>query len=116
MANIRENTKSGKVISYRFIACMERDVRGKQIRKYTTWTPPEGMTAAKAKKAAECAVEQGIMAHTIAAHFRADPIHTRELRAYAVDEVKRTNGQVSFENAVRSQRRIEPDDTWPGSY
>ena len=64
----------------------------------------------------KCAVEQGIMAHTIAAHFRADPIHTRELRAYAVDEVKRTNGQVSFENAVRSQRRIEPDDTWPGSY
>ena len=43
MANIRENTKNGKVISYRFIACMERDVRGKQIRKYTTWTPPEGM-------------------------------------------------------------------------
>ena len=64
----------------------------------------------------KCAVEQGIMAHTIAAHFRADPIHTRELRAYAVDEVKRTNGQVSFENAVRSQRRIEPDDAWPGSY
>ena len=43
-------------------------------------------------------------------------IHTRELRAYAVDEVKRTNGQVSLENAVRQQRRIEPDDTWPGSY
>ena len=64
----------------------------------------------------KCAVEQGIMAHTIAAHFRTDPIHTRELRAYAVDEVKRTNGQVSFESAVRSQRRIEPDDTWPGSY
>ena len=64
----------------------------------------------------KCAVEQGIMAHTIAAHFRADPIHTRELRAYAVDEVKRTNGRVSFENAVRSQRRIEPDDAWPGSY
>ena len=32
---------------------------------------------------------------------------TRELRAYAVDEVKRTNGQVSFESAVRQQRRIE---------
>ncbi len=64
----------------------------------------------------KCAVEQNMMSHTIAAHFRTDPIHTRELRAYAVDEVKRTNGQVSFENAVRSQRRIEPDDTWPGSY
>ena len=64
----------------------------------------------------KCAVELNMLCHTIAAHFRADPIHTRELRAYAVDEVKRTNGQVSFENAVRSQRRIEPDDTWPESY
>ena len=27
-----------------------------------------------------------------------------------MDEVKRTNGQVSFESAVRSQRRIEPED------
>ena len=64
----------------------------------------------------KCAVELNMLCHTIAAHFRTDPIHTRELRAYAVDEVKRTNGQVSFENAVRQQRRIEPDDTWPGSY
>ena len=64
----------------------------------------------------KCAVELNMLCHTIAAHFRADPIHTRELRAYAVDEVKRTNGQVSFESAVRSQRRREPDDTWPGSY
>ena len=74
MANIRENKKNGKVISFRFTVCLERDVRGKQIRKYTTWTAPEGMTAAKAKKAAECAVEQGIMAHTIAAHFRDMPM------------------------------------------
>ena len=64
----------------------------------------------------KCAVELNMLCHTIAAHFRTDPIHTRELRAYAVDEVKRTNGQVSFESAVRSQRRIEPDDAWPGSY
>ena len=55
----------------------------------------------------KCAVELNMLCHTIAAHFRADPIHTRELRTYAVDEVKRTNGQVSFESAVRSQRRIE---------
>ena len=57
MANIRENTKNGKVVSYRFTACMERDVRGKQVRKYTTWTPPEGLTPAKAKKAAERAAD-----------------------------------------------------------
>ena len=51
-----------------------------------------------------------MMCHTIAAHFRTDPIHTRELRAYAVDEVKRTNGQVSFESAVHQQRRIEYEE------
>ena len=60
--------------------------------------------------------ELNMLCHTIAAHFRADPIHTRELRAYAVDEVKRTNGRVSFESAVRQQRRIEydPDEEMGG--
>ena len=64
----------------------------------------------------KCAVELNMLCHTIAAHFRADPIHTRELRAYAVDEVKRTNGQVSFESAVHQQRRIEyePDEEMGG--
>lgn len=57
-----------------------------------------------------------MMCHTIAAHFRTDDIYTRELRGFAVDEVKRTNGQVSFESAVHQQRRIEPEDEWPGSY
>ena len=57
-----------------------------------------------------------MMCHTIAAHFRIDDTYTRELRGFAVDEVKRTNGQVSFESAVRQQRRIEPDDEWPDGY
>ena len=61
-------------------------------------------------------VELNMMSHTIAAHFRTDEIYTRELRAFAVDEVKRTNGQVDFEDAVRRQRRIEPDDQWQGSF
>ena len=64
----------------------------------------------------KCAVEQGIMAHTIAAHFRTDDIYTRELRGFAVDEVQRTNGRVCFEDAVHHQRRIEPDDEWPNVY
>ena len=64
----------------------------------------------------KCAVALNTLCHTIAAHFRVDPIHTRELRAYAVDEVKRTNGQVSFESAVHQQRRIEyePDEEMGG--
>jgi len=60
----------------------------------------------------KAAVELNMMSHTIAAHFRTDDIYTRELRGFAVDEVKRTNGQVSFENAVQRQRRIEPDENW----
>ena len=57
-------------------------------------------------------VELNMMGHTIAAHFRADPINRRELRAYAVDEVRRTNGQISFDRALDQQRRFpdEPGD------
>ena len=58
MANIRENKKNGKTVSYRFTVCLERDAQGKQVRKYTTWTPPEGLTPAKAKRAAERAAEE----------------------------------------------------------
>ena len=54
-------------------------------------------------------VELNMMGHTIAAHFRADPINRRELRAYAVDEVKRTNGQISFDQALDQQRRLLDD-------
>ena len=57
-------------------------------------------------------VELNMMCHTIAAHFRADPIDRKELRAYAVDEVKRTNGQISFSNALDIQRRLGEDDDW----
>ena len=57
MAAIRENKKNGKIVSYRFITCLERDAKGKQVRRYATWTPPEGLTPAKAKKAAERAAD-----------------------------------------------------------
>ena len=59
----------------------------------------------------KCAVEQGIMAHTIAAHFRDTMEDRRALRGYVVDEVKRTNGQIRFEDAQNVQRQL-PDDTW----
>ena len=57
------------------------------------------------------AVEQGIMAHTIAAHFRDTMEDRRALRGFVVDEVKRTNGQIKFEDAQDVQRQL-PDDTW----
>ena len=57
----------------------------------------------------KCAVEQNMMSHTIAAHFRADPINRRELRAFAVDEVLRTNGKIRFDDALDLQRQVYPD-------
>ena len=54
-------------------------------------------------------VEVNMMGHTVAAHFRADPINRRELRAYAVDEVLRTNGKISFDDALDLQRQVYPD-------
>ena len=54
-------------------------------------------------------VEVNMMGHTVAAHFRADPVNRRELRAYAVDEVMRTNGKISFDDALDLQRQVYPD-------
>ncbi len=55
-------------------------------------------------------VELNMLMHVIANHFGGDPISLRQLRGYAVDEVKRTNGQVSFDNALKIQRAPEMDD------
>ena len=54
-------------------------------------------------------VEVNMMGHPVAAHFRADPVNRRELRAYAVDEVLRTNGKIRFDDALDLQRQIFPD-------
>ena len=56
----------------------------------------------------KCAVEQGIMAHTIAAHFGDAMEDRRALRGYVTDEVKRTNGQIRFEDAQDIQQML-PD-------
>ena len=58
-------------------------------------------------------VELNMMGHTIAAHFRDTLEDRRALRGYVVDEVKRTNGQIRFEDAQDVQRQL-PDDTWRG--
>lgn len=56
------------------------------------------------------AVEQGIMAHTIAARF-GDAMEDRcALREYVTDEVKRINGQIKFEDAQDIQRMLPEFD------
>lgn len=51
-------------------------------------------------------VELNMVCHTVAAHFKADEVDRRKLRAYAVQEVKETNGQISFDNALDIQRQV----------
>lgn len=58
------------------------------------------------------AVELNMMMHVVAKHFGGDRISLRELRAYGVDEVKRTKGQISFDSALKTQREIITDDQW----
>ena len=61
-------------------------------------------------------VEVNMLCHTMAAHYRADEIDRRDLRAFAVQEVKETNGQISFDHALDVQRQLPPeaDADWPG--
>ena len=51
-------------------------------------------------------VELNMACHTVAAHFKADEINRKNLRAFAVKEVKETNGQISFDNALDVQRSV----------
>ena len=53
MASIREVLQDGKIVSYRFTVCVGRDKKGKQVRKYTTWKPPDGLRQSRMRAAAE---------------------------------------------------------------
>lgn len=57
-------------------------------------------------------VELNMTMHTVAAHFKVDEIDRRELRRFAVDEVKRTNGQICFDSALDIQRQLPDEDEW----
>ena len=94
MANIRENKRNGKVVSYRFTACLEREANGKQIRKYTTWTPSEGLTPSKAKKAAERAADAWEQA--IRAEYQKEKEAISQGRVYSLPPEKRHDDFVGF--------------------
>lgn len=57
-------------------------------------------------------VELNMTMHTVAAHFKVDEIDRRELRRFAIDEVKRTNGQISFDRALDIQRQLPAEEEW----
>lgn len=53
LSTITERKKDGKVVAFKFLACLGRDENGKQIFRGTTWKPPKGLSYAKARKLAE---------------------------------------------------------------
>ena len=53
MSTITEKKKDGKVVAFKFQLCIGRDESGTQKYKTTTWKPPNGLSAAKARKLAE---------------------------------------------------------------
>ena len=87
MANIRENKKNGKTISFRFIACLERNAQGKQVRRYTTWMPPERLTPSRARKAAERAADA--WENEVKAEYQKEKEAKAQGRAYMLPPEKR---------------------------
>ena len=58
MASITQNKKDGKVVSYKFKACVGRDELGKQVFKCSTWKVPEGLIPSRVEKAAQKAAAE----------------------------------------------------------
>lgn len=101
MATVKKlEGKSG--ISYKITVSRGRDSAGKQIRHYKTWTPPAGMSSAKADKEAqkvaiqfETELEQG---------FQTDKKWTFTDYANYVIALKESNG--AKHNTVRGYRDL----------
>ncbi len=53
MASIIPNSKDGKIVSYKFKACVGRDDCGKQVFRCATWKVPQGLVPSKVAKQVE---------------------------------------------------------------
>ena len=113
MANIRENKKNGKTVSYRFTVCLERDARGKQVRKYTTWMPPEGLTPVKAKRAAEHAAEE--WEQEARAEYQKEQNAIEQGLVYQLPPEKRKDDFVSFIENTWLPLQIRGGDNKPST-
>ena len=58
MATITPKEKDGKIIAYKFRACVGRDENGKQVCRATTWEIPENLSITRLEKAAQRAAAE----------------------------------------------------------
>ena len=98
-----------KGISYAITVSQGKDTDGKQIRHYKTWTPPAGMSAAKAEKEAQRQALE--FEQSIKNGYIADNRQTfAEYAAYVV-ELKKSEGlkQRSLLSYTDHLKRINPE-------
>ena len=113
MANIRENVKDGKIVSYRFTVCVGRDIRGKQIRKFATWTPPVGLSPSKERRASERAAED--WEEEIRAEYQKEQEAIASGKAYSIPPEKRRDSFVDFIDNVFMGVFIKSGDRKPST-
>lgn len=66
----------------------------------------EGFENRMARLLFKLAVEQAMMMHIIACDTDIDEVQLDQLRGQCIGEVKRTNGQISFKDALRYQKSL----------
>jgi len=107
MANIRK-IAGVTGLAYKITVTAGRDLSGKQIRHYKTYTPPEGYSEKRAEKAAQAAAAQFEL--EIRQGYQLDNRQTFAEYAQYVIDLKEANG--AKHNTVRSyrdfMRRIVP--------
>ena len=99
MASIRKVVKGDKTIAFRFTACVGRDANNKQIRRFCTWTPPEGMTPAKARKAASRAADA--WEQEVKAEYEKQKAAEQSGQAYTIPPEQRRDDFVEFVKSIR---------------
>ena len=86
MAAITPNTKNGKVLSYRFRACVGRDTLGKQVFRSTTWVIPDNIAPSKAEKAAYKAAE--LWEKSVRTEYEEDIRNPERIKAREIAQAK----------------------------
>lgn len=86
MATITPKEKDGKIIAYKFRACVGRDENGRQVSRATTWQVPENLSMVRLEKAAQRAAAD--WEKQARAEYEKDLYDPERVKAREVDRTK----------------------------
>ena len=86
MATITPKEKDGKIIAYKFRACVGRDENGRQVSRATTWQVPENLSIVRLEKAAQRAAAD--WEKQARAEYEKDLYDPERVKAREVDRTK----------------------------